>query len=163
MKVIVNATPLIALALLERLDLLRQMFDEVIVPGKVYDEVVSQGIGRPGSAAIAQADWLKVVSSGQSPTIEPMLLGLDEGEIEVLLLAIESQPDWVLIDERQGRRVARALKLPIKGTVGFLLTAVLAGLLSREEALDAVRRLIERGIRISPRWQRWLEEELKAL
>jgi len=36
MKVIVNATPWIALALLERLDLLRQMFDEGIVPGQVY-------------------------------------------------------------------------------------------------------------------------------
>ncbi len=39
MKAIANATPLIALALIERLDLLRQMFDEVLVPAAVYDEV----------------------------------------------------------------------------------------------------------------------------
>ena len=58
MKAIVNATPLIALALLGRLDLLRQMFDEVIVPATVYQEVAVEGTGRPGAAAIAQADWL---------------------------------------------------------------------------------------------------------
>ena len=90
-----------------------------------------------------------------------MLLGLDVGEMEVLLLAREQQPAWVLIDERQARRVARALGLPVKGTLGILLAAVLAGRLSREEALHALPRLTERGIRISPLWQAWLQEELE--
>ena len=40
MNAIVNATPLISLALLGRLSLLKEMFDEVIVPGAVYEEVV---------------------------------------------------------------------------------------------------------------------------
>ena len=39
MKVVVNATPLIALSLVERLDLLPQMFSEVLVPSAVYEEV----------------------------------------------------------------------------------------------------------------------------
>lgn len=160
MKVIVNATPLIALALLERLDLLRQMFEEVLVPAAVYDEVAFQGAGRPGAMAIAQADWLQVAAPEAVPTIEPMLMGLDEGEMQVLLLARERQPDWVLIDERHGRRVAKAMGLPVKGTLGILLAAALAGLLSRSEALEALERLVEGGIRISPRWQSWLKEEL---
>ena len=54
-------------------------------------------------------------------TIEPLLLGLDAGELQVLLLARDLQPDWVLVDERLGRRVARVLQLPVKGTVGILL------------------------------------------
>jgi predicted nucleic acid-binding protein len=90
-----------------------------------------------------------------------MLLGLDAGEVEVLLLAREHRPDWVLIDERQGRRVARAMGLPVKGTLGILLAAVLAGLLSKSEALDAMQRLLEQGIRISPQWQAWLQEEME--
>ncbi len=161
MKAVVNATPLIALALLERLDLLRQMFDEVIVPAEVYEEVAIKGAGRPGAAVIAQADWLQVASPDTVPTIEPLLLGLDAGEMAVLLLARERQPDWVLIDERQGRRTARAMGLPVKGTLGILLAAVLAELLSKEETLDALQRLVERGIRISPQWQTWLREELE--
>lgn len=50
MKAIVNATPLIALALINRLDLLRVLFDEVVVPAEVYNEVVVQGAGKPGAS-----------------------------------------------------------------------------------------------------------------
>ena len=126
MKVVVNATPLIALGLLDRLELLRQMFDEVYVPVSVYEEVVVKGAGRTGADAVGSAGWLQVVSPQAAATIEPMLLGLDAGEMDVLLLAREQNPDWVLIDERLGRRVARAMGLPVKGTLGILLTAVLA-------------------------------------
>ena len=43
MRVIVNATPLIALSLSNRLDLFRTMFAEVIVPSEVFEEIVVQG------------------------------------------------------------------------------------------------------------------------
>ena len=160
MRVVVNATPLIALALLDRLELLQQMFDEILVPATVYEEVVVNGAGRPGAVAVDRADWLRVVSPRAASTIEPMLLGLDSGEMDVLLLARERRPDWVLIDERLGRRVARAMGLPVKGTLGVLLAAVLAGLLSKAEALDGVRQLVDSEIRISSRWQAWLKDEL---
>jgi predicted nucleic acid-binding protein len=160
MRVVVNATPLIALALLDRLELLRQMFDEILVPVTVYDEVVIQGAGRAGAAAVRDADWLQVVSPQMTPTIEPMLLGLDSGEMDVLLLAREKGPDWVLIDEKLGRRAARAMGLPVKGTLGVLLAAVLSGLLSKTEVLNDLQRLAESEIRISSRWQDWLKDEL---
>ncbi len=160
MKVVVNATPLISLALLGRLSLLNEMFDEVIVPQAVYAEVIQGGAGKPGADALAEADWLNVVSADVSLTIEPLLLGLDAGELEVLLLARQIEPDWVIIDERLARRVAFAMGLPVKGTLGILLAAVLAGLLSRQEALDDLQRLLARGIRIAPRWQQWFWTEL---
>lgn len=160
MRVIVNATPLVAFALLERLDLLHRMFDEVIVPATVYAETVTQAANRPGATTIARADWLQVVSAKVVPTIEPMLLGLDAGEIEVLLLAHDMHPDWVLIDERQARRVARVMGLPVKGTLGVLLAAALAGWLSKEEAIAALQKLTDSGIRISSLWQSWFREEL---
>lgn len=161
MKVVVNATPLIALALIERLDLLERMFAQVFVPTAVYEEVAVIGRGRAGAEAIARATWLRVTAPKAVPTIEPLLLGLDEGEMQVLLLAREIGPDWVLIDERQARRVARALGLPVKGTLGILLAAVLAGLLPRKQALEALPRLVDGGIRISARWQAWFKEELE--
>jgi len=115
-----------------------------------------------GQDAIVQAKWLKFVSVDVSITIEPLLLGLDAGELEVLLLARQIAPDWVIIDERLARRVAFAMGLPIKGTLGVMLAAVLAGLLSKQEALDDLRELVERGIRIAPRWQNWFEMEIGA-
>ncbi len=160
MNVIVNSTPLIALSLVGQLDLLRQLFGEVIVPQAVYDEVCTHGSGRAGMNAVAQASWIVVRTPLAQTTFEPLLLGLDIGEIEVLLLARELAPDWVLIDERLGRRVAKVLKLPLKGTLGILLAAVMAGLITKQEALASVAEMIAKGIRISPRLQDWLQDSL---
>jgi predicted nucleic acid-binding protein len=159
-KVVANATPLIALSLIGELDLLPRIFDEILVPKAVYEEIVVEGAGRPGSEAVSAAPWLQVQASKTTSSLEPLLLGLDSGELQTLLLAQEVQADWVLIDERLGRRVARAMGLEIKGTVGVLLAAFLAGLISKEQALKAVHTLVEKGIRISPSVTAWFEAEL---
>lgn len=160
MSAVSNATPCIALALIDRLAFLPRLFTEVVVPPMVYEEVTAHGDERPGATALAHAAWLRVQSPQAVPTIEPLLLGLDPGEFQVLLLARELQPDWVLIDERLGRRVARAIGLPVKGTVGILLAAFHAGLISREQALEAAHQLVQKGIRISPEILAWFETEL---
>lgn len=103
MTVVVNATPLIALAMIDQLDLLHHLFGDVLVPPTVREEVVHD-VSKPGAATIAAADWLKQQQPQAAPTIEPLLLALDRGEFEVLLLAHETQPDWVLLDEQLGRR-----------------------------------------------------------
>jgi predicted nucleic acid-binding protein len=161
MKVVVNATPLIALSLINRLALLPALFEEIIVPRAVYEEIVVQGGNRMGAAALSDAAWMQVKEPARLPTIEPLLLGLDAGELQVLLLARDLQSDWVLVDERLGRRVARALQLPVKGTVGILLAAFRAALLTKAEALEAVQQLREQGFRISPAVVAWFEQELE--
>jgi len=161
MKVVVNATPLIALSLINRLDLLPALFEEIVVPRAVYEEIVVQGGGRAGAAALSNATWMQVKEPDRLLTIEPLLLGLDAGELQVLLLARDLQPDWVLVDERLGRRVARVLQLQVKGTVGILLAAFHAALLSKTEALEAVRQLREQGFRISTAVVAWFEQELE--
>ena len=78
----------------------------------------------------------------------------------MLLLAREVTPDWVLIDERLGRRIAQAMHLPIKGTMGILLAAFHAGFLTKTAALEAAQRLLKVGIRLSPAVVVWFESEL---
>lgn len=163
MRAVVNATPLIALAMIDRLELLRALFDEVIVPAEVYDEVVVQGADKPDAKALARAHWLQVVPSPPVSSLDPLLTGLDAGEMAVLLLAQQINPDWVVIDERLARRAAFALALPVKGTLGILLAAALAGLLTAQEAVQDLQSLLDKGIRISPRWQDWFRSELKQL
>ena len=41
-KVIVNTTPLIALAGIGQLDLLRQLYSEITIPRAVYHEIISE-------------------------------------------------------------------------------------------------------------------------
>lgn len=162
MKAVVNATPLIALALLDRLSLLPQLFSEIIVSQAVYQEVVVGGAGKQGSEALLAVQWLQVIMAEVTPTIDPLLLGLDAGEMEVLHLAQQLKPDWVIIGERLGRSVAFALGMPVKGTLGILLATVHAGLLPKDAALADLGQLVHQGIRISPRWQEWFRREVEA-
>ena len=160
MRVVVNATPLIALSLVNRLDLLHRLFDEVLVPAAVYEEISAKDDSWLGVPALRSAEWIKVVSVKATTTIEPLLLGLDAGELQVLLLAREAEPDWVLIDERLARRVAKAMGLPLKGTVGILLAAFHVDLLNGTEAVEIIHRLVADGIRISAKVVEWFKREV---
>ena len=87
---VVNSTPLGALSLMGQLDLLNALFDEILIPASVYREVVLQGRGRPGAREIAQADWLVVRTPETVSPLPPELLGLDQGELDVILLGVVS-------------------------------------------------------------------------
>jgi uncharacterized protein len=108
--VIVNNTPLAALWTLEKLDLLRDLFGTVWLPTAVAAEflVVHTTARRQ---ALAQAVWLQTVALSD-PRHALIYTGLDQGEAEVLALAIEHQARLVIMDERKGRRYARRLGLP---------------------------------------------------
>jgi predicted nucleic acid-binding protein len=57
-KVVFDASPLIALARLERLELLREMFGDVVVPSAVWREVVAAGLDKAGAGQVATAEWI---------------------------------------------------------------------------------------------------------
>ncbi len=157
---VVNSTPLISLSLVGHLALLKVLFDEIYIPASVYKEVVQKGRGRPGSQEIAQANWLTVRKPEAVSPLPPELLGLDQGELDVIILAQEIEADWVLIDEKLARKIAKAVELRVKGTLGILLVAYRTGHLSREEALAAVHKLAQSSVRLSARLVRWFERQL---
>ncbi len=72
---------------------------------------------------------------------------LDVGEAETIVLAHELQADWVLMDERKGRRKLTQLGLNKIGTVGILLQAKQQGLISNLR--HELEQLRERGFSIS--------------
>lgn len=134
MFVVADASPLILLARLGRLDLLPSLFDRVAVPRAVFEEVASGESDLPGSRAVRSARWLEVLSSdGPSwEALEATLLDeLDQGESAAIALARSRSADLLLIDERHGRRVAKRLGLQVKGTIGVLVQAKRRGLLGR--------------------------------
>jgi predicted nucleic acid-binding protein len=59
MPIVSNSTPLIALSRIGRLDVLRDLFEEIMVPAEVYDELVVKGKDRPGSEVISAAGWIR--------------------------------------------------------------------------------------------------------
>ena len=160
MKAIVNSTPLIALSITGYLFLLNRLFEQVVVPVSVHEEVVLQGEERPGAKVVAQANWLVIQSPERSLSPSAELLQLDRGEQDVILLAQEIDADWVLIDEKLARRVAKGLGLQVKGTLGVLLIAYRLGLISQEASMNAVQELASSSVRLSPRLQEWFIAQL---
>ena len=65
---------------------------------------------------------------------------LDDGESEVISLAIELQPSLVLLDESEARRVAGLYGLKKTGAIGVLMRARLEGKLEElRPELDKLR------------------------
>jgi predicted nucleic acid-binding protein len=157
MIVVSNTTPLIGLAVIQRFDLLRQFFGEITIPQAVYEEAVVAGHEAGGAKQeILAADWIKVVPAQDRLAVEILLDELDLGESETIVLAREIKADWVLMDERKGRRKLTQLNQQKIGTLGILLKARQSGLLS---ALKPELELLHKnGFNIS---QQIIEELLR--
>jgi predicted nucleic acid-binding protein len=125
--VVVNTTPIIALALIGQLDLLRHLYGEVVIPPAVQAEVLAGGPGSIGVTELQGANWIQTVSM-QDPRRADLLSDLDRGEAEVIALAQELNAELVIIDERLARRHAKRLGLTLTGTLGVLLKARERGL-----------------------------------
>jgi predicted nucleic acid-binding protein len=150
MIVVSNTTPLIGLASIERFDLLRQIFGEVFIAQAVYDEAVVAGheVGGAKQEVVA-ATWVKTISVKDRLAVDVLLDELDLGEAETIVLAREIAADWVLMDEKKGRRKLTQLGLQKIGTLGILLKAKQMGILS--EIRPDIERLHQQGFSISQR------------
>jgi uncharacterized protein len=132
-----DTSPLQYLHQLRHLDLLRSLATAVFVPPAVADEIsrgIALGVDLPDLTSL---HWMRPCKPNASGTQQwPGKLGL--GELEVLQLAIEMPGSLVLMDDRLARRSAASLNLPLKGTIGLLIDAKRAGLLSE------IRPLLDR-------------------
>jgi len=151
MRAVSNTSPLLNLAIIGHLDLLRAQFTEVLIPVGVLTELrLDEPL--PGSPELGKAlaeGWLRVVEIQDRPLIALLQRTLDLGESEAITLAVEVGPDALLIDERDGRRVAASLKLPVIGALGVLLRAKMDGSIpTLQEAVTALE--VRAGFRIAP-------------
>lgn len=156
--VVADAGPLISLAKIARLQLLRELYDRVIVPEAVFGELEVSRL-RPGYRQLVSAldeGWLSPVSLGPPLVSRPSKPALDPGEYEAILLASRIPCRFLLVDDRAGRNVAARLGLPVVGTGGVLLAAKNRGLL-RNVGL-VLDELAVSGFRLSPDLRRRLLE-----
>lgn len=147
---VVNASPLIHLARVSLLELLRGPGRdiEVVVPAVVLDEVLRGSAHDTTATAVEAAshDWLAVVPT---PAVHPDVNAarLDEGEIAVLSVARATTGSTVVLDDRAARVEADRLGIPKTGTLRLLLEAKALGLIpSVGIPLAALRA---RGMRLS--------------
>ncbi len=159
MILVSNASPLIALARIGQLDLLRQLYNDLMIPEAVWREVVVEGANQPGAEAVSSAAWIVAHAVTNRPLVQALRQELDAGEAEAIALAMERGTALLLMDERLGRDTARHLGIPYTGVLGVLVEAKHKGLVPAIKPLmDALRDLAD--FRISEAlYQRVLQDE----
>ena len=127
--VIINAGPLMALAKLNQLHLLAELYTEVTVPDAVYAEVVTQGLARGEPDALIvrlfwnQRQWpIAAVSDLHLKNYQPKAT-LEKGESAVIALGLANPNGLLLLDDAVARAEAHRLSLAVRGTLGILAEA----------------------------------------
>jgi hypothetical protein len=139
-KAICNTGPLVALSMIDRIDVLRHLFELVAVPEAVHKEILEGGLTGAGLANYRKVKWIKVMKP--SNPLDPLLkTSLDVGEAAVIGLAREMSVNIVIVDERKARKIARTIYgLHVIGSARVIVEAKRHGLLNNVgAALQSMR------------------------
>jgi predicted nucleic acid-binding protein len=146
MKVAIsNSGPLIHLVLVGLLDLVFKLYDVILIPQSVYDEVVVKGIEEGHSDAIILEQAItnekikveKIKKENRNITSSK----LHQGEINAILLALQSEVEIILLDDEEARIFARKLNIKVRGTLGILVDLLKHNFLDLDEAHQYLKKL----------------------
>lgn len=136
-RIIISDTScLIALSKIEKLDLLKELYQEIIITKDVYNEFGS-----------SLPSWIIITEVEDKRKQKEIEQNLDKGEASSITLALEVENAILIIDEIKGRRIAQSFNIDIVGTIGIILLANKKGLIS--DVVATVLRLVNKGFRLS--------------
>lgn len=130
MIVVSDTSPLTVLLTVGEGDILAKLFDEVVVPEAVRDELSRHHPRLP--------EWLRVAGVKDTARVKHYSQSVDTGEAEAIELALELHADRLLIDERKGRKLAVQEGLSVIGLLGVVLLA------KRKRLIPSARTLLQR-------------------
>jgi uncharacterized protein len=117
--IVSDTSAVTALLQIDQCDLLRILFDQVVLAPAVRSELLQFHASLP--------EFLEVRAIRDLAAVDDLTKGLDRGEAESIVLAAECGADLVLIDEKRGRAVAKSRGLNVIGLLAVLLIAKRAG------------------------------------
>lgn len=131
-----------------RLEFLRLVAPRILVPLSVLREIRAHGPEDPASVAVDAATWLETRTPPPPP---PSVLGWDlgAGESAVIAVALQHPGAVAILDDLQARRCAESLGIPVAGTLGIVLLARRAGLLTATRPF--LEELRQKGMWLSDR------------
>jgi uncharacterized protein len=159
--IVSNTSPLRYLIAVGQADLVGKVFHEVLVPPAVIEELTHPS-GREDVRRWVSPNpsWLSIRKLRTAPAQE-LLTTLDRGEAEAIQLAIETRADFILIDERLGRRSAASLGLNVIGVLGLLRESYRQHFLV--QPMDVLDQMRLAGFRISQALYRGFQEEIRSM
>jgi predicted nucleic acid-binding protein len=137
MIVVSNSGPLIALSEIGQLSVLSSLYDRVLIPRAVWEEVVIRGRNPSVVAAVRSATWIQTVDVHDLAEVQSLRAQVGAGESEAITLAFTIGADLLLIDDARGRRIAEAKGIAKIGVVGTLISA------KRHGVIESVRPLLQ--------------------
>jgi predicted nucleic acid-binding protein len=146
MIVVSDTSPIFYLLLISQLELLPFLYQRILIPEVVRDEMLATGapvilqrwIGDPPS-------WLEICVVELLP--ESNLMRLDQGERAAIQLAQQVKANLLLIDDKPARQTAIRLGIQITGLLGILDEATKLNQINLLATLD---RLRETNFRAAP-------------
>ena len=142
MKTVSNTTPIISLSSIGKIEILKDIFQEIIIPQAVYDEIkAKKGYGYRE----VDSSFIKIASIQKQKYNEIPLELLDIGEAQTIMLSKEINADNTLIDEQLGYTIAKESGLNVIRTLSILLKA------KENNIISEVKPLIDEMI-LKGRW-----------
>ena len=145
MIIIADSSPLIALAVISKLELLDKLYEEIYVPNAVFQELADNDKAFANELRRFLTGRIKEVKNRLA--VDVLLSDIGAGEAEAIILALEQHPDVVLIDDLKARKFTKLRGLNIIGTLGILLKAKKEGLV--QEIKPLLDDMLDANIRIS--------------
>jgi len=156
MTVVFDATPLIYLGKAERLDVLSNIERELVVPTRVYEEVVYEGM-KYGYADAERVNkrvregLLEQRSFEETERFERLVRNTNLSPADVTVLLLADDADGVAVmDEQHGRDVADVEGIETRGTAYLLLSLVKNDGVSGEDARETIDAMLDAGWHCAP-------------
>lgn len=134
--IISDTSCLIALDRIDKLNLLKELFQQIVTTREVKEE-----FGK------ALPEWIQIVGVQNTAKLQELEIVLDKGEASTIALALETEKSILIIDEKKGRKVARSLKIEIIGTLKVIQMAKQKGII--KSAQPMIEALQKAGFRFS--------------
>lgn len=135
-----NSTPIICLAKINQLELLKKLFNKIIIPEVVKDEILVEG--KPGFSIISNAiekGWILVENPKNNYDF-----GIGKGENAAINLAKEKQ-DTLIIDDSYAIKIANSFNIDNFRTTKIIFLALKKNLINKKEAKSFIHKLVQNG------------------
>ncbi|HEX9962944.1 MAG TPA: DUF3368 domain-containing protein [Pyrinomonadaceae bacterium] len=129
MIIVSDTSPVSNLILIQRLYILQKIFFEIIVPPAVDAEILALKQFGKDLSEYENAAWINVAQPTNLQKVQMLQTNLDAGEAQAIVLALETNCDLLLMDERIGTNIARQEGLQTIGLVGVLIKAKERGII----------------------------------
>ena len=144
MIVISDTSAISNLLQIGQFELLKTLYNKIYISPAVQRELY---IYDKQAKQIEELKWIEIRYPKNQKLVQQLLNDLDLGEAESIVLALEEEADYLIIDEYLGRKIAHSMDIKVVGILGILIFAKQQGLVS--EIRSSIELLLSIGFRLN--------------